>query len=96
METIILAIDGPDSERALPAAQELAKQFMSRIVVVHVNQIIAGTRGGHFSAHVDEDTRVARLHEIVAQLRAEGFDADLELAATSLGHPASIIARKAK
>ena len=36
METIIVALDGQESERALPAAQELAKQFMSRIVVVHV------------------------------------------------------------
>lgn len=96
METIVVALDGPESERALPAAQELAKQFMSRIVVVHVNQLMPGARGGRFAAHADEDERTARLHEIVAKLRADGFEADLELATTSLGHPASIISRKAK
>src|SRR6185312_4795145 len=86
METIIVALDGTESERALPAAQELAKQFMSRIVVVHVNQLVPGARGGRFSVHADEDDRTARLHEVVARLRADGFEADLELAATSLGH----------
>ena len=96
METIIVALDGTESERALPAARELAKQFMSRIVVLHVNQLVVGARGGRFSAHVDEDDRTARLHEIVAKLRADGFEADLELASTSLAHPATVIARKAK
>ena len=96
MDTIIVALDGAESERALPAAQELATQFMSRIVVVHVNQLVPGARGGRFSVHADEDERIARLHEVVAKLRADGFEADLELATTSLGHPASIIARKAK
>ena len=45
MDTIIVALDGPESERALPAAQELATQFMSRIVMVHVNQLVPGARG---------------------------------------------------
>ena len=93
MDTIIVALDGAESERALPAAQELATQFMSRIVVVHVNQLVPGARGGRFSVHADEDERVARLHEVVAKLRADGFETDLELAATSLGHPASITPR---
>ena len=48
METVIVALDGPESERALPAAQELATQFLSRIVIVHVNQLIPGARGGRF------------------------------------------------
>src|SRR6476661_1293783 len=89
METIIVALDGKESERALPAAQELATQFMSRIVIVHVNQLMSGARGGRFAVHADEDERIARLHEVVAKLRADGFEADLELAATSLGHPAT-------
>jgi nucleotide-binding universal stress UspA family protein len=96
METIIVALDGPQSERALPAAQELAKQFLSRIVIVHVNQLLSGARGGRFPLHADEDVRTARLHEVVAELRAQGFDADLELSTTSLGHPATIIARAAE
>lgn len=96
MDTIIVALDGPESERALPAAQELATQFMSRILVVHVNQLVPGARGGRFPLHADEDVRVARLHEIVADLRARGFEVDLELSSTSLAHPATIISRAAE
>jgi nucleotide-binding universal stress UspA family protein len=96
MESIIVALDGPESERALPAAQELAKQFLSRIVIVHVNQLVPGARGGRFPLHADEDTRVARLYEVLAELRAQGFDADLEISTTSLGQPATIIARAAE
>jgi nucleotide-binding universal stress UspA family protein len=96
METVIVALDGPESERALPTAQELATQFLARIVIVHVNQLIPGARGGRFPLHADEDERIARLHEVVADLRAQGFDADLELSTTSLGQPATIIARAAE
>jgi nucleotide-binding universal stress UspA family protein len=96
MDTVILALDGPESERALPAAQELASQFLSRIVVVHVSQLVPGARGGRFPLHADEDVRVARLHEVVADLRAQGFDAELELSRSSLAHPATIIARAAE
>jgi nucleotide-binding universal stress UspA family protein len=96
METVIIALDGRESERALPAAQELAKQFMSRIVVVHVNQLVGGARGGRFPLHADEPERLERLREVVAELRAEGFDADLETSTTTLGHPAKIIAESAK
>jgi nucleotide-binding universal stress UspA family protein len=96
METVIVALDGPESERALPAAQELAKQFLARIVIVHVNQLVPGARGGRFPLHADEDLRIARLHDVLADLRNQGFDADLELSTTSLGHPATIIARAAE
>ena len=92
METVIVGLDGPDSERALPAAQELATQFLARIVIVHVNQLVLGARGGRFPLHADEAVRLARLHEVVAELRAQGFDADLEISTTTLGHPATIIA----
>lgn len=96
METVIIALDGRESERALPAAQELAKQFMSRIVIVHVNQLVGGARGGRFPLHADESERLERLGEVVAELRAEGFDADLETSTTTLGQPAKIIADSAK
>jgi nucleotide-binding universal stress UspA family protein len=96
MQSVIVALDGPESERALPAAQELATQFLSRIVIVHVNQLVPGARGGRFPLHADEDKRVARLHEVLAELRSQGFDADLELSTTSLGDPATIIARAAE
>ena len=96
METVIIALDGRESERALPAAQELAKQFLSRIVIVHVNQLVGGARGGRFPLHADEPERLARLREVIAELRAEGFDAELETSTTTLGHPAKIIAESAR
>ncbi len=96
METVIIALDGRESERALPAAEELAKQFLSRIVIVHVNQLVSGYRGGRFPLHADEPERLERLREVVSELRAEGFDADLETFTTSLGQPANIIAESAK
>lgn len=96
MDTVIVALDGPESERALPAAEELATQFLSRIVVVHVNQLVPGARGGRFPLHADEDMRTARLHDVIADLRARGFEADLELSTSSLAHPAAIISRAAE
>ncbi len=91
MDTVILALDGKESERALPAATELAKQSMARIVIVHVNQLIAAARGGRIPTHPDETKRQARLHEIVAQLKADGYDTELEIHTPALGHPANII-----
>ena len=91
MDTLFSALDGKESERALPAATELAKQSMARIVIVHVNQLIAAARGGRIPTHPDETKRQARLHEIVAQLKADGYDTELEIHTTALGHPANII-----
>lgn len=90
MDTLILALDG-ESERALPAATELARQSMARIVVVHVNQLMAAARGGRVPTHADESERQSRLREIVAQLQADGYDTELEIHTTALGHPANII-----
>jgi nucleotide-binding universal stress UspA family protein len=47
---IIWATDGSSqAERALPLAKELAKANGARLVVVHVNEIVAG-RGAHASS----------------------------------------------
>ena len=64
---------------------------MARIVIVHVNQLIAAARGGRIPTHPDETKRQARLHEIVAQRKADGYDTELEIHTTALGHPANII-----
>ncbi len=97
METVIVGIDGVESERALPAARGLAERFLARIVVVHVNQLVGGgVRGARFPRRADEDQQHARAREIVAELRREGFDADLEACTTTLTHEASIIADAAR
>jgi nucleotide-binding universal stress UspA family protein len=96
MNTLIVPIDGSGSERALLAAEKLATQFDARLVLVHVQQLIVGRRGGRLSAHVNEAGRLARVRELVARLRTDGFDAELETHRTSLEHPANIIADAAK
>jgi nucleotide-binding universal stress UspA family protein len=96
MNTIIVPIDGSGSERALPAAEKLAAQFDARLVLVHVQQLLVGGRGGRLSAHVNEAGRLARVRALVARLRADGFDAELETHRTALEHPANIIADAAK
>ena len=97
MDTVILALDGGNwSERALPAAKELARRFAARIVVVHVKQLQAGLRGGRFPIHADEDKRSKHLAQLVDELRDEGIDTELEVATATLDHPASVIAETAR
>lgn len=96
MDSVILALDGEESERGLPAATEMARQSMARIVVVHVNKLLAAARGGRVPSHPDEPNRQERLREIVAELQRDGYDAELEIHTTMLGHPASIISDAAR
>jgi nucleotide-binding universal stress UspA family protein len=97
MDVVVAAIDGPESERALPAATELAERYLARIVVVHVNQLtVAGPRGGRFPLRADEDQVQARIRELVRGLQASGYDAELEIHTSSLRHPAAVIADVAR
>jgi nucleotide-binding universal stress UspA family protein len=92
MESVIIAFDGKTSERALPAATELAKQFLARVVVIHVTQLVRGLRGGRYPVRVDEDNQRARLQEIVAELREWVIEADIEVHTTTLASPGRIVA----
>ena len=53
--TILLALDGSEaSQRAIPLAEDLAKQGGGRIIVGHVREIMVG-RGGGQTLSVNED-----------------------------------------
>ena len=63
--TIVLAVDGSrPSDKAVDYAGRLAKESGSRIVAVHVKEIMAGRAAG--PVHVDED-------EILAKVSAHGM-----------------------
>jgi nucleotide-binding universal stress UspA family protein len=96
VHTIIVPINGSGSERALPAAEKLAAQFDARLVLVHVQERMIAGRGGRIPAHVDEAERLAHAGELVAGLRADGFDAELEVHRALLEHPANVIAAAAR
>ena len=96
METLIVPLDGPDSERALPLAKRLARKSSAGIVLVHIARLRPGTRGGGTHRRLDHVAGEARLREIVGQLRREGFPARLEVQVAAFGHVADRIADAAE
>ena len=92
--TMIFAIEGPGSEPALPAVRELSDRFLSKVVIVHVKELVHGR--GALPLRADEKRVQQRLHELVATLQNEGIDASLELHSAVEGHAAKIIAEAAE
>lgn len=95
MQTIIVPLDRPDSERVLPLARRLAGEMQARIVVLHV-PTIRPARGSGPSLPGDLPATRARLAEVVDGLRGDGFDAELEVVGSVLRHPGDVIAEVAK
>jgi nucleotide-binding universal stress UspA family protein len=93
---IVLALDGSDpSDRAIPFAQELAKQSGGRIDVVHVREIVGG-RGGVHSVRVDEDSLESKVVGQVDALKAAGVTSELHRFTANVGGPAHQIAEVAE
>jgi nucleotide-binding universal stress UspA family protein len=93
---IVLALDGSDpSDRAVPVAQELAKQSGGRIDVVHVREIVGG-RGGVHTVNVDEDSLEKKVEGQVADLSSAGITAELHRFTANVGGPAHQIAHVAE
>jgi nucleotide-binding universal stress UspA family protein len=93
-KTIVLALDGTEGSRGpVRYATEIARERDSRIVVVHVKELIGGRGAGPL--HADEDDRVKDVSRQVADLRAAGFAAELQRCSTMRG-PASAIADVAR
>jgi nucleotide-binding universal stress UspA family protein len=93
-DTVVLAIDGEEAEAALPTVRELANRFMSRIVIVHVSEMVVGRTP--LPHQPDEPAIQERLAELVEDLRAEGLDVSLELHSATIGRAARIIADTAR
>jgi nucleotide-binding universal stress UspA family protein len=94
-ETIVLAVDGSQpSDRAVDYAGRLAKESGSRIVAVHVKEIMAGRAAG--PVHVDEDEILGRVRGQIKQFNDDGIKAELQVTTSMTGGPAHIIADAAE
>lgn len=89
-ETIVWATDGSElADRALPYVTELARVHGSKIVAVHANELLHGRYGGAPLLADEPDLR-EKIEQQVEQLRADGFDAEFELATGGGDVPALI------
>lgn len=93
-ETIVWATDGSElADNALVQVRELAEIHGSRIVVVHANEVLTGRAGGAPVLADEPDIR-EKLESQVEELRAAGFDAELEVC-TGTEHVATLVERAA-
>jgi nucleotide-binding universal stress UspA family protein len=93
-ETIVWATDGSDlADRALPHVTELARVHGSRIVAVHANELLRGRFGGAPLLADEPDIR-EKIEQQVADLKAEGFEAELNVA-SGTEDVAALVARAA-
>ena len=90
-KVIIWATDGSSgAEKALPFAKDLVKSQGGRLIVVHVNEFMAGRGAG--PVLVNQDQVQAAIKKQVADLKQEGLDAKLHLAEVMAGGAAHVIA----
>jgi nucleotide-binding universal stress UspA family protein len=93
--TILVASDGSDTaDRLMTVAQSLAQEGRSKVVVVHVNELMAG-RGGAHSVHPNEDLLQLNVRKQVADLKAAGLDVEIQMQST-IGKAAKSIAEMAR
>lgn len=93
-KTIAWATDGSElAEQALEHVRKLAEIHGSRIVALHANEVISG-RAGMAPVLADEPDIRERIAGRVDELRAAGFDADLEVC-TGTADVATLVERAA-
>ncbi len=86
-KTIVLGLDGSDaSKRAMSVAVELAKRDGARLVLVHVEQDVAGKGGAPIVA--TEDEIQAEIRGQASELSEQGIDTTVEMRNIMLGGPA--------
>jgi nucleotide-binding universal stress UspA family protein len=95
-ETIMWASDGSDhADRALEYARELAQEKGSKIVVIHVKEIMVGRAGG-YPVEADETEVEEKVQRQVRELSDAGLNATYEEAVAGAGGAAHAIADAAK
>jgi nucleotide-binding universal stress UspA family protein len=94
-KTIVWATDGSEfADSTLPLITGLAGVHGSRIVAVHVNELLRGRFGGA-PVLADEDELRHKIVSQVTDLQAAGFDAELEVRTTHRVDTSSLIAESA-
>lgn len=93
-KTIAIGLDGSDGAReALPFAIELAKREGGKVVIVHVEEDIAGKGGGPM--RLDEDEIQAEIKRQAEELTADVVETSVSMTNVFLGGPAAAIAKLA-
>ncbi|MEP7178216.1 MAG: universal stress protein [Pseudonocardiales bacterium] len=91
-ETILVAVDGSQgSDRAFDLARSMTTRDVSRLVILHVTELVGG-KGGTFPLAADDDDFKAKIQAQAADLRAQGVKAEVVLESIRLGGPAHVIA----
>jgi nucleotide-binding universal stress UspA family protein len=90
-KTIVLALDGSEgSRRAIPMASELALRNNARLVIVHVDERIAGKAGG--DVHPDEAEIQVTIRQHTEELSKQGIETTVRMRDVMVGGPARSIA----
>lgn len=93
--TILIATDGSaDGDRALALATSMTVETHSRIVVVHVVELVGG-KGGVYPRAADEDDLESTIRAQVAGMQSDGVHAEVVIESVRLGGPARVIAQVA-
>jgi nucleotide-binding universal stress UspA family protein len=94
-KTILVASDGSETaDRLVTVAESLAKGDGAKVVVAHVNELMAG-RGAIYSVHPNEDLLQRKVRLQVGDLQAAGLDAECKILSTR-GRAADSIAEVAR
>jgi len=98
IKRIVLALDGsPESQHALPVAEELARATGAAVTVVHVREMMLAPVVGGVPRRMDEGQAEQTVRAGAESLLAAGIDTDLQIvASTYAGGPAHEIAEVAK
>jgi nucleotide-binding universal stress UspA family protein len=95
-ETILVGVDGsPDGDRALDLATSLITADTTRLVIVHVTEIVGG-KGGIYPLTADDDNIKRNIQTQADKLRSAGIKAEVVLESIILGGPAHVIAEIAE
>jgi nucleotide-binding universal stress UspA family protein len=95
-KTIIVATDGSvDGDRAVAQAREIAETAGSRVVVVHVTELVGG-KGGTVPAAADEEELRSKIDSQVSEMSTAGVPVELVTRSIKLGGPAHTIAEEAE
>ena len=93
--TILVASDGSDTaDRLVTVARSLAKEDGAKVVVAHVNELMAG-RGGAHTVHPLEDLLQDNVRKQAAELKAAGLEVEVHMHST-IGKAAKSIAEMAR
>jgi nucleotide-binding universal stress UspA family protein len=91
--TIVWATNGSElADSTLPRVVELAGIHHSKIVAVHVDELLRRGRFGVGSMFTDEDDVQRKIASQVADLQDAGFNADVEVVSSACHGKASLIA----